>query len=105
MHLFILNINVVFFALTGAVYGRGVYFHVNSSYSVGYCGNSAVKCLFLSEVITGEYAQGKSEYKTPPVKGYSNKLYNSVVDNVNDPKIFVIFRDTSAYPTYLISFQ
>lgn len=62
--------------------------------------------MFLADVITGDYCQGHSSYVAPPVKpgGMKNDLYDSVVDNMASPRIFVIFKDASAYPTYLITY-
>lgn len=42
--------------------------------------------------------------KEPP-KDKNGARYDSVVDNLNDPKIHVIFRDNQAYPEYLIKFH
>ena len=41
-----------------------------------------------------------------PSKGTSNpnETYDSVVDNVADPNIYVIFLDYKCYPEYLITF-
>ena len=44
--------------------------------------------------------------KDPPAKRTTNLnvLYDSVVDNVGNPYIFVVFYDPQAYPEYLITF-
>ena len=44
----------------------------------------------------------------PPPKndpGNPNAKFDSVVDNVNDPTIFVLFYDREHYPEYLITFK
>lgn len=33
-----------------------------------------------------------------------NSCFDSAVDDCEDPKIFVIFHDTQAYPEYLVKF-
>ena len=44
--------------------------------------------------------------KSAPYKsGDSTTQYDSVVDDVDNPNIFVIFRDTVAYPEYIIQFK
>ena len=41
----------------------------------------------------------------PPYKDQARHiLYDSVVDNVPNPQIFVIFHDALVYPEYLIVF-
>lgn len=41
----------------------------------------------------------------PPAKTPNGTdLYDTVVDNVSKPTIFVVFRDYHAYPEYLITF-
>ena len=63
------------------------------------------KHIFLAKALTGEFVVGNSNSVTPPPKGGNNlTLYDSVVDNVSNPSIFVIFGDAQAYPDYLITF-
>nr|XP_039249569.1 protein mono-ADP-ribosyltransferase PARP14-like [Styela clava] len=87
----------------GTAYGSGVYFAVKSQYSVGYC-RGPTKYMFFSEVITGDYIYGNSSYKAPPEKSQSTR-YDSCVDNQSSPNIFVVFSDSSVYPSYIITFQ
>lgn len=42
--------------------------------------------------------------KEPP-KDINGVRYDSTVDDVNDPKIHVMFQDNQAYPEYLIKFN
>ena len=90
-------------------YGKGVYFACDASYSARdqYSPRDANnnKHIFLAKVLTGEFAVGNPNYVTPPSKsGNGLTLYDSVVDNVSNPSIFVIFGDAQAYPDYLITF-
>ena len=91
------------------MYGRGVYFASDASYSARdqYSPRDANnnKHIFLAKVLTGEFDVGNSNYITPPPKSANNlTLYDSVVNDVNNPAIFVIFGDAQAYPDYLITF-
>uniref|UniRef100_H2ZC15 Poly [ADP-ribose] polymerase n=1 Tax=Ciona savignyi TaxID=51511 RepID=H2ZC15_CIOSA len=89
------------------MYGKGSYFAVNSSYSVNYARNSGSStcCVFLANVITGDFCQGNQYMKAPDVKPGSNgRLYDSAVDSLSNPSIFIAFRDANVYPTYLITF-
>ena len=63
------------------------------------------KHIFLAKVLTGEFTASDPNYLTPPSKGGDGLiLYDSVVDNVDEPGIFVVFGDAQAYPDYLITF-
>lgn len=99
------------FCLTATVYGRGVYFARDASYSARNTYsprdvNNNNKYIFVARVLTGQYALGKSDDVQPPPKHSDGKdLYDSNVDDVTNPHIFVIFHDTQAYPEYLITFQ
>jgi len=91
------------------MYGKGVYFARDASYSARdqYSPRDANnnKYMFLAKVLTGEFAIGSTNYVTPPPKsGNGLTLYDSVVDNTSHPFIFVIFGDAQAYPDYLITF-
>ena len=101
-------IKLYIFAAT--VYGRGVYFARDASYSASdkYSTQDSNhnKHIFLVRVLTGEYAHGHSSDIQPPSRSSDDKdLYDSSVDDVQNPRIFVIFHDTQAYPEYLITFQ
>ena len=67
---------------------------------------SGLKRMYLARVLTGMYTEGKEGLKTPPLQhGKPNVLYDSVVNSVSNPKIFVVFNDCQAYPEYLVSFK
>ena len=54
--------------------------------------------MYRVKVLVGEFTKGESKMIVPP------EGYESVVDNQNDPKIFVVFYDAQAYPEHLITF-
>lgn len=60
--------------------------------------------MYLAKVLVGEYTSGARGMKAAPSKGYGTELYDSVVDKVFFPTIFVVFPDNQAYPEYLIKF-
>ncbi|KAM9851030.1 poly(ADP-ribose) polymerase family member 14-related sequence 1 [Aulostomus maculatus] len=101
--------NRSFAGMNAAHYGNGTYFAVNASYSAHntYSKPNAngEKFMYICRVLTGEFTTGKTNMIVPPAKGLSNDLYDSVVDNVQNPSIFVVFHDTQAYPEYLITFK
>ncbi|XP_036450536.1 protein mono-ADP-ribosyltransferase PARP14-like [Colossoma macropomum] len=93
----------------GAMYGNGVYFAVDPSYSAqGYSqpDQQGHKRMYLARVLVGDYTTGKGGLISPPAKSSTaTDLYDSVTDNQQTPKMFVIFHDVQAYPEYLITFQ
>lgn len=57
-------------------------------------------------VLTGEFTQSRKDLIDAPLKPGSNVVkYDSVVDDVQDPQVFVVFSDHQAYPEYLIEFK
>ncbi|XP_047660504.1 protein mono-ADP-ribosyltransferase PARP14-like [Tachysurus fulvidraco] len=93
--------------MNGAVYGNGVYFAVDPSYSArGYArpDMNGHKRMYLARVLVGDFTTGKAGLLTPPAK---NSARTDQYDSVTDPSqtMFVIFHDVNAYPEYLITFQ
>ncbi|MCI4391758.1 hypothetical protein PGIGA_G00137990 [Pangasianodon gigas] len=90
-------------------FGQGVYFAVKSSYSLSdtYSPPNADghKFIFVARVLTGDFTQGKHDMRAAPLREGSGMpmRFHSVVDNVKEPSLFVIFNDTQAYPQYLIT--
>ena len=98
----------VLFQFTGTAYGQGVYFATNSNYSCGYARPSGdgKKQMYLVLVLTGDYTRGSSAYRvTPDNPARPGFKFDSVVDDVSNPQMFVIFLDNQAYPKYLITFD
>jgi len=94
----------------GTVYGEGSYFAVKASYSNKYSSQSGEKTrfMFLASVLTGDYTLGTHGFRRPPLKDPNNRagdLYDSCVDNEEEPNIFVIFNDEQCYPSYLIEYR
>ncbi|XP_056156061.1 protein mono-ADP-ribosyltransferase PARP14 isoform X2 [Lampris incognitus] len=92
----------------GSLYGRGVYFAVNASYSATNYSppdQSGLRRLYVARVLTGRYILGNAAMKSPPPRSTSDPsdCFDSLVDS-QTPKMFVIFHDHQAYPEYLISF-
>lgn len=92
----------------GTFFGVGVYFALNASYSdqERYAKPDAQgsKYIYLCRVLTGRYVKGESGMKAlPPRKGEIH--FNSAVDNVQNPTIFVSFLDFHSYPKYLIKYS
>ena len=90
------------------MYGKGVYFAVDASYSSSHRyskpNGAGEQQMFACRVLVGEYCQGKQDQPTPDVR-HGTDLYDSTVDDVNKPEIFVAYHDAQAYPEYLITFK
>ncbi|XP_064175721.1 protein mono-ADP-ribosyltransferase PARP12-like isoform X2 [Anguilla rostrata] len=90
----------------GTAYGRGSYFARDAKYSHSYTGSSGMKTMFVCRVLVGCYTKGDSSYLRPPSRdGGDSVFYDSCVDNVHDPSIFVVFEKHQVYPEYLIKYD
>lgn len=63
------------------------------------------KTMFLARVLVGEHTVGHPMYCRPPSKDASfTNFFDSCVDDMANPKIFVLFDSNQIYPEYLIEF-
>uniref|UniRef100_A0A8C5E4S0 Poly [ADP-ribose] polymerase n=1 Tax=Gouania willdenowi TaxID=441366 RepID=A0A8C5E4S0_GOUWI len=94
----------------GHKYGKGIYFAKNASYADRYSrvgmlpGTSwgfSTKVMFLARVIVGKFTLGHRHF----IKPDDGNDYQSSVDNMTDPHIFVIFDSYQIYPEYLIEYS
>lgn len=101
--------NRSFCGRNGTLYGQGVYFALHASLSVQdrYSPPDADghKAVFVARVLTGDYGLGHGNLRAPPPRASGHALlrYDSAVDCLRQPSIFVIFHDTQALPTHLIT--
>ncbi|XP_060729490.1 protein mono-ADP-ribosyltransferase PARP15-like [Tachysurus vachellii] len=85
-------------------YGRGIYFmlmlHVPRE------DTSGQKVMFLGQAETGTFTVGRKGISVPPPVDPFNPgiLYHSVVDNKDNPTVFVMFSSDRTYPEYCITF-
>ena len=77
-------------------------YSANDSYATP--GEDGVRYVFQVRVVVGDYCQGKENIKTTPEKP-NGDYYDSVVDSMTDPQMFVVFDDCAVYPEYLIKFK
>jgi hypothetical protein len=64
--------------------------------------------MYVVKALVGDYTKGERGMKEPPTKNDPNNpslLFDSVVNDVKSPSIFVIFQDHQYYPEYLITFE
>ncbi|XP_069771082.1 protein mono-ADP-ribosyltransferase PARP10-like isoform X3 [Narcine bancroftii] len=107
--IYVHGFNRSFSGKNAAIYGQGVYFATSAIISVDdqYSppNPKGHKFIFVVNVLTGSYTKGNVKMVIPPLKEDGNKSlrYDSVVDNCDNPKIFVVFHDTQAYPQFLVT--
>ncbi|XP_038045720.1 protein mono-ADP-ribosyltransferase PARP14-like [Patiria miniata] len=92
------------------VHGNGTYFAAEASFSARsfYAEPNAsnTKHIYATKVLVGDFTTGAKGMVMPPNKpNNSDQLYDSVVDNVGKPSIYVIFNDAQAYPEHLIKYK
>lgn len=96
--------------LSATVYGQGVYFACDASYSSSTTyskpdDSSGNRYMYFGCVLTGEFCKGTSDMKEPPKKAADSHFrYDSTVNDLNSPSMFVTYRDSQVYPYYLITF-
>uniref|UniRef100_A0A8C5MTE4 Poly [ADP-ribose] polymerase n=1 Tax=Leptobrachium leishanense TaxID=445787 RepID=A0A8C5MTE4_9ANUR len=91
------------------VYGQGTYFARDASYSCidtySKIDDNGEKHVYQVAVITGKWCLGNWRCVEPPKTEDPNIRYDTTVDDVDNPTIFVVYHDYVAYPKYLISFK
>lgn len=100
--------NRAFAGLNAAYFGKGVYFARNASYSWKFSppDSQDLRRMFLCRVGVGDYCEGTQDALTPdPKPDNPHAHFDSTVDDVDDPSIFVAYHDAQAYPEYLITYR
>ncbi|XP_064643339.1 zinc finger CCCH-type antiviral protein 1-like [Lineus longissimus] len=90
---------------TGTMYGKGTYFGTEANIAANYADS---KSMFVCNVLVGDYCQGMSHYVRPPPKDpqrSNENFYDSCVDNMSKPKMYVIFKPEQTYPEYIIEYE
>lgn len=96
-------------AATG-MYGVGIYFAVNATYSDhGYVlqNKDKSKEMFICRVTCGQHVPGNSALRRPPpkdVKVPNGELYDSVTDTGKPNIMHIVFNNAQAYPEYIVKY-
>ncbi|XP_060695370.1 protein mono-ADP-ribosyltransferase PARP12-like [Hemiscyllium ocellatum] len=97
------------FSQNGTLYGKGTYFAVkasNANFDLYSDSTAYFKIMFLARVLIGKFIKGHPSYDRPPSQdAISFKPYDSCVDCVDNPSLFVIFEKYHIYPEYMIQFS
>ena len=59
--------------------------------------------MFLCRVVVNVYCRGIQNALTPAVRN-DNMLFDTIVDDMANPSIYVTYHDAQAYPEYLVHF-
>ncbi|XP_036374320.1 protein mono-ADP-ribosyltransferase PARP11-like [Megalops cyprinoides] len=96
----------------GGSYGKGIYFAKHASFANLYCpveihnGTITLKTMILARVLVAEFTQGDPwMYRVPSKEQTTTEFYDSCVNMVTYPNIFVVFDSSQIYPEYLIEFH
>ena len=108
--LFYLNELFAFFYVSATEYDDGVSFVIHAYHSVqdtfSAPDGTGSKRVYQAMVLTGDYTKGQSGLRgLPDNPAKPGTKFDSVVDDVNRPTMFIIFHDDQAYPNYLITFR
>lgn len=93
------------------VYGHGTYFARDARFSDKYSAsrNCRPYCwMFLARVLVGRTAAGKRDYVRPPPinpEQPHGDLYDSCVNSLDRPTIFVVFDTDQCYPEYVVAYN
>ncbi|XP_034774145.2 protein mono-ADP-ribosyltransferase TIPARP-like [Acipenser ruthenus] len=93
-----------------AIYGQGCYFARTAAYSHRYAprDQQGEHHVFLCKVLVGRSAPGRPEMRRPPPihpDDPASDLYNSCVDKLPEPALFVVFENDQCYPYFLIRYK
>lgn len=79
---------------------------MDAKYSHHYTSDSDVRSMFVVRLLVGKYTKGSPDYRRPPSKdGGDINFYDSCVDNVHQPSIYVVFDKPQIYPEYLLQYR
>lgn len=100
--------NRSFCGKNATMYGKGVYFARDAEYSARPTYSRAnamgIQHMFLCRVTVGEFCLGKRDALTPDVRE-GHRLYDTTVNDIKQPGIYVTYHDAQAYPEYLVKFK
>ena len=88
----------------GALYGKGNYFARDAIYSQTYTDS---RTMFVVRVLAGDVAAGNANLVKPPPRSTTDpygETYDSCVNDVRHPSIYVTFQTPQSYPAYLVQY-
>ena len=101
------NLDYSDYSSNATAFGHGVYFACQASFSDRYCGEKpgSNRFMFVASVLVGSYTTGDpSMHSAPPTAPYDDP-FDSCVDDVQRPSVFVVFNKDQYYLAYLIEYS
>lgn len=93
----------------GCMYGKGIYFAKDAAFADRYIIPVEEEYkIILANILVGEFVKSNSACVRPPQVNPNEKggkLYDSCVDSIKEPKLFVIFANEQIYPAYIITYK
>ena len=86
------------------MYGKGNYFARDAAYSSAFVSGRRKK-LLVARVLVGDVTVGDPSMVKPPPKDWADphgETYDSCVDTLINPSIYVTFEFGQSYPAYVI---
>ena len=104
------NLNWRLFGQQCTSFGQGTHFAVDSSLANQSCSDDSELCrfIFLADVLVGSYVKGEPSLPGPPQKcptDPNSDFYDSCVDDVDNPTVFILFDTDQCYPSFLIRYK
>ena len=93
--------------LNNRPFGPGYYFTSNASSCIEWCREHyphSRLSLIVCQVLLGTYTQGSPGLKEFPRRA-NGRFYDSLVDNKDDPSVFVVENVDQCYPAFVIDFS
>ncbi|XP_018424919.1 PREDICTED: poly [ADP-ribose] polymerase 12-like [Nanorana parkeri] len=93
--------------MNGDLYGQGSYYARDASYSHNYSPPTSKgrRTMFVARVLVGDFVVGDSKMQRPPQKSNDTKSYDSCVNNIRNPSVFVVFEKNQIYPEYILEYK
>ena len=60
--------------------------------------------MFIALVLVGQYDKGNSSLSRPPHDSMTNLLFDTTVDSISQPTIFVKYDMQEYYPEYIVEY-
>jgi len=93
---------------SAALWGRGIYFARDAQYpddhGIVRQDERGVREVLLCLVVTGMSVLGDPSYRMEPQRNQTSHRYNSFVDSLSNPEIFVVTQSSAALPVYVVRY-
>ena len=91
------------------MYGKGVYFAQDAEYSARRTyakpDERGDQRMLLCRVLVGAFCNGEKDALVPAERDAGGILFDTTVNKVANPSIYVTYHDAQAYPEFLIKFK